>query len=107
MSGHVPDQRCVPRLISCLLLCSAVLVAWPQPVFAGGMRKGVLILAHGGTEQWNASIRDIVAQAELPYPTDIAFGMGMSAQEAAQIQEAQRTAVFMGRRRNPTFARSA
>ena len=70
------------------LLAMTIGLFWSPAAIAGLSNKGVLILAHGGTESWNASIRDIVAQAELPYTTDIAFGMGMSAQEAAQVQEA-------------------
>ncbi len=49
---------------------------------------GVLVLAHGGTARWNHAVQDTVADARLPYPTQIAFGMGMHPGEAQQLQQA-------------------
>ena len=49
---------------------------------------GVLILAHGGTERWNQTVRETVAEAKLLHPVAIAFGMGMHPQEAQAIQDA-------------------
>ena len=52
---------------------------------------GVLVLAHGGTPQWNQTIEQTVAQAKLAYPTQIAFGMGMHEHEVAELQRAIET----------------
>jgi hypothetical protein len=45
---------------------------------------GVLVMAHGGTDEWNASVRDAVAPLESEFPTRIAFGMA----DPATLQEA-------------------
>ena len=73
-----------------LLLCfsAAPLLLGAPDVFAAEARPGVLVLAHGGNEAWNASVRDAVTLARIPYPTDIAYGMGMHAQDVAQIRDA-------------------
>lgn len=51
-------------------------------------RQGVLILAHGGSAEWNASVERAVADARLSYPTAIAFGMGMTPQDVSHIEHA-------------------
>lgn len=51
---------------------------------------GVLILAHGGSRQWNRAVETTVAQAHLIYPTEIAFGMGMHPEEVQAFQRAIR-----------------
>ncbi|HEX9780818.1 MAG TPA: hypothetical protein VGB20_06345 [bacterium] len=51
-------------------------------------RVGVLVLAHGGEPRWNAAVTETVGGAALPWPAEIAFGMGMHADEAARLQEA-------------------
>ncbi len=50
--------------------------------------KGVLVVAHGGSSTWNAMVRQAVAAAKLEAPTEVAFGMGMTTQEARGFQEA-------------------
>ena len=49
---------------------------------------GVLVLAHGGSAQWNQTVNATVAQAQLDAPTEVAFGMGMHEPEVAAIQGA-------------------
>ena len=49
---------------------------------------GVLILAHGGSPQWNRTVEETVRQAQLTHPTEIAFGMAMHPKEAHAIQRA-------------------
>ncbi len=56
--------------------------------FVSADQVGVLILAHGGTGRWNQTVEQTVAEAQLPYPTEIAFGMGMHPAEVQQMQEA-------------------
>jgi hypothetical protein len=41
----------------------------PAPEF------GVLVMAHGGAEQWDAAVREAVAPLEEHFPVEIAFGM--------------------------------
>lgn len=72
-----------------LLLCCCAAALLPASAMAvTEQRPGVLILAHGGNDAWNTSVRDAVHLAGVPYPTDIAYGMGMREQEVAQIREA-------------------
>ena len=56
----------------------------PAPPSRG---PGVLVLAHGGTNQWDAVVRKAVKQASLDYPTEVAFGMGMHSQEVRALQQ--------------------
>ena len=76
------------RHSTALLAAFVCISSWSLSVSAAEARQGVLVLAHGGNAQWNASVREAVAQAELPYATDVAFGMGMMPQEVAQMQAA-------------------
>ncbi len=64
---------------SCFLLSAS-------NVFAADV--GVLILAHGGSRRWNRTVTQTVQQAQLHYPTAIAFGMGMHDREVRAIQQA-------------------
>ena len=36
---------------------------------------GILLLAHGGSAEWNARVTDLAAQADKRRPTEVAFGM--------------------------------
>ena len=38
-------------------------------------RPGVLLLAHGGSLEWNEEVRHVADQADLQIPTEVAFGM--------------------------------
>ena len=49
---------------------------------------GVLILAHGGSAEWNESVRQTVEAAGLNQPSRIAFGMGMHGGEVEAMQQA-------------------
>ena len=51
-------------------------------------RRGVLVLAHGGSFFWNRTVRRTVRQAQLDAPTAVAFGMGFHRREAAALQQA-------------------
>jgi sirohydrochlorin cobaltochelatase len=55
----------------------AVLVATigllPSQVF--GQSRGILLLAHGGSAEWNAQITALAAQVNRTMPTEVAFGM--------------------------------
>jgi sirohydrochlorin cobaltochelatase len=44
--------------------------------------------SHGGNPLWEKTVRDMVKQAQLPYPTRIFFGMAHTRDEVEQLQEA-------------------
>lgn len=55
-----------------------------QPDSISEERFGVLVMAHGGSEQWNQGVLDTVAPLEQEYSVELAFGMA----DALSIQEA-------------------
>lgn len=57
--------------------------AEPQPQAQMG-REGVLIMAHGGREKWEAGVLESVAPLHDRYPLEVAFGMA----DAASLQAA-------------------
>ncbi len=46
-----------------------------QPAEAPAVRSGLLVMAHGGSAEWNASVEAAVAPLAKQIPTEIAFGM--------------------------------
>ena len=60
----------------------------PQTDLTPEGQPGALILAHGGSARWNEQVTQGVAQAALSLPTEVAFGMGMHADEVERIQRA-------------------
>lgn len=40
---------------------------------------GVLLLAHGGSAEWNSRVRDLAAKVDQTRPTEVAFGMATRA----------------------------
>lgn len=64
------------RTISaCALLVAAALVAEAQPA----RRTGVLLLAHGGSPQWNSHVTELAASLGDTGPVEVAFGMASRA----------------------------
>ncbi len=55
-----------------------------QTVSSTKDRFGVLVMAHGGSEQWNQGVQESVAPLQDDYAIEIAFGMA----DAAAIQDA-------------------
>jgi len=47
------------------------------PVHAGG--AGILLLAHGGSAEWNTRVTQLAAQIDRTTPTEVAFGMATRA----------------------------
>jgi len=77
--------------ISLLLFAILVLV---QPIQAQHESEGpcgVIVMAHGGTEEWNTAIEDAVQPLLDEQPTEVAFGMAnpTTLQEATTALEAQ------------------
>ncbi|HLG55275.1 MAG TPA: CbiX/SirB N-terminal domain-containing protein [Vicinamibacterales bacterium] len=56
------------------LLMFGMLVA--RPSYA---ERGILLLAHGGSADWNARVMELAAQVDKNKPTEVAFGMATRA----------------------------
>ncbi|GMQ81781.1 MAG: hypothetical protein BMS9Abin05_1217 [Rhodothermia bacterium] len=52
-------------------------------------RMGLLVMAHGGTPEWNQAILDAVAPLENAQPTSVAFGMADPNALQASVNELQ------------------
>lgn len=61
------------------LLCAVDTSAYAAEV-------GVLVLAHGGSRRWNRQVEAAIRKAQLAYPTEIVFGMGMHPGEVHAVQ---------------------
>ena len=48
---------------------------------------GVLVMAHGGTAEWNKTVKKAVKAAQLPYPSRIFFGMGDTPAQQRELQD--------------------
>ena len=79
-------MRTVAKLLPAVFL-SFLLFQGNSPVFPEGER-GVLILAHGGSPEWNKQVEEAVRKAGIRVPLEIVFGMGMMPQETAALQKA-------------------
>lgn len=53
---------------------------------AADAKFGVIVMAHGGTPEWNAAVEQTVAPLRSKYQIEVAFGMA----DAASLQEAVR-----------------
>ena len=65
-------RRSFLAAVSALLLLPAAVAASASPT---AETFGVLVMAHGGTEEWDRTVRDAVAPIAAAVPTAIAFGM--------------------------------
>ena len=70
--------------IACALVAGAVLVTGnaDDRVEARALRQtkpGVLLLAHGGSAQWNDNVRALAARVDEDQPVEVAFGMATRA----------------------------
>ncbi|MGH9202408.1 MAG: sirohydrochlorin chelatase, partial [Vicinamibacterales bacterium] len=66
------SQR-APRCFS-PIVCGLVLGV-ASFAFAQSVKPGVLLLAHGGAEEWNARVLDVAKTVDGVRPTEVAFGM--------------------------------
>jgi sirohydrochlorin cobaltochelatase len=53
---------------------------------------GVLVMAHGGSPEWNAAVEQAIAPMRAKYPVEVAFGMAdaTTIQSAVQKLESQK-----------------
>ena len=68
-----------PRTIVLLI---AWLVLAVRPSHAD---SGILLLAHGGSAEWNARVTDLAARVDAHKPTEVAFGMASRATMQAAV----------------------
>ncbi len=76
-------------LISCLILiqsCSTTQNTAPDQFQANGSKFGLLLMAHGGTSEWNEAVQQATSEIGDKYPVEIAFGMA----DAGSIEESVR-----------------
>lgn len=71
-------------LVSSLLLFAAPLDAQP--------RVGVVVVAHGANEEWNAQVREVVRKARIAGPVEVSFLMGPEA-KTTRFQDVVRSLV--------------
>ncbi len=64
------------------LLLVVVSLFGTRPAFAD---PGILLLAHGGSPEWNARVTDLAAQVDKTRPTELAFGMATRANIQAAV----------------------
>lgn len=69
--------------IAAMALLVAGVAAAPS---ASAPSTGVLLLAHGGSAGWNASVDAVARQVDTDHPTEVAFGMATRAAIAGAIE---------------------
>jgi hypothetical protein len=86
-------MRTLPFVLCSLLLgaagCASNSAAPATPASskpAAAEQFGVIVMAHGGTPEWNAAVEQTVAPLRSKYQIEVAFGMA----DAASLQEAVR-----------------
>lgn len=57
----------------------------PRPTIVVRHDPGILLLAHGGSAEWNARVTELAAQVDQRKPTEVAFGMATRANIQAAI----------------------
>ncbi len=65
-----------------------LVISGAAPRAASEELVGVLVMAHGGTKDWDGMIRKAVKSADLSMPVEVALGMGMHSGEVRRFQEA-------------------
>ena len=86
-----------PRLISMrtVLTVTVWLALAVRPSFADA---GILLLAHGGSAEWNAGVSELAARVDAHKPTEVAFGMASRATIQAAVDRLAARGVFNDRR---------
>jgi hypothetical protein len=82
-------------LICCLILvqaCSTIQNTASGQFQAKGAKFGLLLMAHGGTEEWNEAVQNATTEISDKYPVEIAFGMA----DAGSIEESVRRLEGLG-----------
>ncbi len=61
-----------PRVVP-TCLCAALIAALFLPAIA--QAEGILLLAHGGREDWNREVLELASKVDAELPVEVAFGM--------------------------------
>src|SRR5262245_49367497 len=69
-----------------LVLCGAAFGAEKHPY-------GILLLAHGGAERWNASVSELAKSIDGDVPVEVAFGMAQRSAMQSAIDRLQERGV--------------
>ena len=76
----------VARIAAGILLAVAYMIGTAQQAIAQSSDGfGVIVMAHGGSEEWNAGVRSVVVPLQSQFPVEIAFGMADAASLQASI----------------------
>lgn len=76
----------------CWALC-VVCLAFTAVVHASERRFGVLLMAHGGTPEWDADVTSMAQQLQHRFPVAVAFGMADAASLAVAVTELEQAGV--------------
>lgn len=87
--------RAFLSLFGAVLLLAGCASLSPHPESSNAGDYGVLIMAHGGDEDWNSAIEAMAGQVRDDYTVEIAFGMA----DAGSIQDAVHRLEAQGVRR--------
>jgi sirohydrochlorin cobaltochelatase len=68
------------------LIPITALVQTPPAATQKVPRPGILLLAHGGSLDWNEEVRHVADQVDLQAPTEVAFGMATRSSIQAAIE---------------------
>ena len=66
-------------MVSLLRFGFVVLLLAFGPIRPAAAETGILLLAHGGSAEWNARVTDLAAAVDKTKPTEVAFGMASRA----------------------------
>ncbi|MBX2942002.1 MAG: hypothetical protein KF860_06625 [Cyclobacteriaceae bacterium] len=66
---------------------SLILLLFTVSVYAQHSKIGVMVLAHGGAQEWNQMIIDATKGISARYPTEVAFGMALPRTMQASIDK--------------------
>ncbi|MBI4716488.1 MAG: hypothetical protein HY763_01670 [Planctomycetes bacterium] len=81
MSRMLLADRMTRETVCCVsVFCVLSLLGCAAP------RRGILIMAHGGDEQWNRDVESVVAPVRRVYSTEIAFGMAQTSSIGAAVR---------------------
>jgi len=80
-------SRWIGALAALLALFAAGTLRAQSAERAGKDSFGLLVMAHGGSKEWNESVLEAVEQLQAPYPVAVAFGMA----DACSIQKEVRS----------------
>jgi sirohydrochlorin ferrochelatase len=73
----------VQRSVLCVLMAGWAIAAFAQ----SPGKSGVLLLAHGGSAQWNDRVADVVKAVDQSMPAEVAFGMASRASIQAAVDK--------------------